>query len=66
MDLAESGHGQIVLPTFVGDALKTLVRQSDPIGELRHESWLVTHQDGRQDPPVRAAIDEIVSIFGSR
>lgn len=66
LDLAESGHGQIVLPTFVGDALKTLARRSDPIAELRHESWLVTHQDGRQDPPVRAAIDEIVSIFGSR
>lgn len=63
LDLAEAGHGKIVLPTFVGDTLATLSRQSEPILELQHEAWLVAHQDGRHDPPVRAAIDEIVSIL---
>jgi DNA-binding transcriptional LysR family regulator len=64
LDLAEAGHGQIVLPTFVGDRLTTLARRSEPIAELQHESWLVAHQDGRHDPPVRAAIDEIVALLG--
>ncbi|MCR9110536.1 LysR family transcriptional regulator [Marivita sp. XM-24bin2] len=63
LDLAEAGHGHIILPTFVGDNLGTLSRQSDPIMDLQHEAWLVAHQDGRHDPPVRAAIDEIVSIL---
>lgn len=64
LDMAEAGHGQIVLPTFVGDSLTTISRQSDPIPDLRHDSWLVAHQDGRHDPPVRAAIDEVVAILG--
>ncbi len=64
LDLAESGHGLIVLPTYIGDSSKTLSRRSEPIPELSHDSWLVTHQDGRNDPPVRAALDEIVAILG--
>lgn len=63
LDLAEAGHGRIVLPTFIGDALNTLSRQSDPIEELRHQSWLVAHQDARHDPPVRAALDEVAAIL---
>lgn len=63
LDMAEAGHGQIVLPTFIGDSLGTLSHQSEPIADLRHESWLVAHHDARHDPPIRAAIDEIVSIL---
>jgi len=63
LDLAEAGHGQILLPTFAGDSLSSLMRQSDTIAELRHEAWLVAHQDARHDPPIRAAIDEIVSLL---
>ncbi len=63
LDLAEAGHGQIVLPTFVGDGLNTLARQSEAIADLQHDSWLVVHQDARHDPPIRAAIDQIVSIL---
>jgi DNA-binding transcriptional LysR family regulator len=63
LDLAMAGHGRILLPTFTGDTIKTLERMSDPVAELHHEAWLVTHQDARNDPPIRAAIDEIAAIF---
>lgn len=64
LDLAESGHGWIVMPCFIGDRLKTVERQSDTINELTHDSWLVAHQDARHDPPIRAALTEIGEVLG--
>ena len=65
LELAEAGHGLMILPTFVENSLRNLVRRSEPIEELTHESWLLAHHDARQDPPIRAAIDEIVAILAS-
>jgi DNA-binding transcriptional LysR family regulator len=59
----EAGHGQIVLPTFVGDILPTLSRKSDVIDELSHESWLVSHHDARHDQPIRAVLGDISAIL---
>lgn len=64
LDLAEHGHGRIVMPCFIGDRLKTVERQSDTIQELTHDSWLVAHHDARHDPPIRAALDEIGAVLG--
>lgn len=66
LDLAMSGHGHVLLPVFAGDEIAGITRQSDPIPELRHEAWLVAHQDARHDPPIRAAIDEIATLFSHR
>ncbi|MFP7674322.1 LysR family transcriptional regulator [Marivita sp. S0852] len=63
LDLALAGHGRILMPTFAGDTLGTLERLSEPVTDLTHEAWLVTHQDARHDPPIRTAIEEIVSIL---
>lgn len=65
LDLALAGHGQVLLPTFAGDTIRSLERVSDTVPELTHASWLVTHQDARHDPHIRMAIEEIARIFQS-
>lgn len=63
LDLALQGVARIVLPTFAGDGEVGLSRLSEPIAELTHEEWLVTHHDARHDPPVRRAIDAITRFI---
>ncbi|WP_299673898.1 LysR family transcriptional regulator [uncultured Roseobacter sp.] len=57
--LARAGVGRVVLPVFVGDRMPGLARLSDPIEALRSEQWLVSHHEGRNQPPIRAALDAI-------
>lgn len=63
LDLLRNGVARAVLPTFAGDAEAGLTRLSDPIAELTHDEWLVTHHEARNDAPVRAAIDSIVAFI---
>lgn len=65
LDLARSGAARALLPTFVGDAESGLLRVTDPIAELAHDQWLVTHQDERFVPEVRAVIDNIYAFARS-
>ncbi|RVV99376.1 LysR family transcriptional regulator [Mesobaculum littorinae] len=65
LDMALAGVGRIVMPTFAGDAEAGLARLSDPIDEITHDEWLVSHHDGRHDPPVRAALDVVHEILTS-
>ncbi len=66
LDLAQAGLGRIVLPQFAGDDATGLVRLSGPIDEARHESWLVSHQDVRHDPPVRRALTALSRLLRTR
>jgi DNA-binding transcriptional LysR family regulator len=66
LDLALAGFGRIVLPTFAGDGEPGLVRVSEPIAELGHEEWLVSHHDARHDPPVRRALDAVHRLLTGR
>lgn len=59
LDLALAGQGIALLPTFIGDAQPQLHRTGNPIIELGHDQWLVTHQDDRNLPEVRRAIDRL-------
>lgn len=63
LDLALSGFGRIVMPCFAGDAEPGLLRLSDPITEISHEEWLVSHHEARHDPPVRAALTAIAAAL---
>ncbi|MGP6087113.1 LysR family transcriptional regulator [Antarctobacter jejuensis] len=63
LDLALGGFGRVVLPTFAGDAEPGLIRLSDPIPELAHEEWLVSHHEARHDPPIRAALNTIAEAL---
>lgn len=62
-ELARAGIGRIVLPTFIGDDLDGLVRVSDPIEELASTQWLISHQDGRHEPAVRAALNALAGYM---
>ena len=63
VDLAKSGVARVVLPTFAAEGISGLSRLSDPIEELAHEEWLVTHHEARHDPPVRRAINALTGFF---
>lgn len=66
LDLANSGIARALLPTFIGDAQKNLIRVTATIQELTHDQWLVTHQDERCRPEVRATIDRIYDVVKSQ
>lgn len=63
LDLALVGAGQALLPTFIGDGQSGLVRVSEPIAELDHDQWLVTHHDDRHEPDVRLVIERIARVL---
>ena len=63
LDLARQGVGRVVLPIFAVAPSDGVSQLSDPIGELTHDEWLVTHHDARNDPPVRRAIDAITDFI---
>jgi DNA-binding transcriptional LysR family regulator len=62
--MALAGVGRVILPTFIGDAEAGLERAGDPIPDLSHDQWLVTHDDDRSLPEVRRTIDRVVGILG--
>ncbi len=61
--LIASGAGRGVLPTFVGDAMPTLVREGEPIEALAHPLWLAVNDDDRHRPEMRLALDRLASLF---
>lgn len=64
LDLALRGMGQVLLPTFIGDAYPELERVGEKVKELSHDQWLVTHDDDRALPEIRRALDRIAEAFG--
>lgn len=63
LDLALNGYGCALLPTFIGDQQKSLQRIDQPVAELAHNRYLVTHQDDRHLPYVRRVINRLVNIL---
>lgn len=59
LPLVLKGHAQMILPEFVGGSYPQLVRDEGFIEELKSDLWLVMHQDERNHPPVRKAIDAL-------
>ncbi|MFM5885901.1 MAG: LysR family transcriptional regulator [Novosphingobium sp.] len=52
-----AGIGAALLPTIIGDGLKGVVRVTPPIPELTTPCWLVTTDQARRQPHIRAVID---------
>jgi len=61
LDLAQSGLGTALLPTFIGDETK-LKKQCD-IPDLTHDQWLVSHDTARFHPKVRVTIDRLYTVL---
>lgn len=56
-----SGIGAAVLPCMIGDGHKPLVRLLPPIEELATPCWMVTSDQARRQPHIRAVIDCVVA-----
>lgn len=55
-----TGMGASVLPCLMGDDTRGLVRLVPPIDELTTPGWMVTTDDARRQPHIRAVIDFVV------
>ncbi len=55
-----SGVGASILPCLMGDDTRGLVRLLPPITELTMPGWIVTTDDARRQPHIRALIDFVV------
>ncbi len=64
LDLALSGKGIALLPTFIGNRYPQLVQKGDVIDELSHDQWLVIHHKDRYLPEVRRLIERIGRVYG--
>ncbi|MEM7222392.1 MAG: LysR family transcriptional regulator [Pseudomonadota bacterium] len=63
LDAATAGVGLCVLPCFIGDSDSRLARASEPILELRHDQWLVSHDDDRHTAPIRRTANGLARLF---
>ncbi|MDC7743774.1 MULTISPECIES: LysR family transcriptional regulator [Rhizobium] len=61
--LIRGGAGRGVLPCFIGDQERKLVRAGPLIDELTYDMWIVAHDDERQRPEVRIVIDRLAALF---
>lgn len=58
-----TGAGLAVLPCFIGDASPRLVRCREPIPELAHDQWLVSHDEDRHEPHIADVISRIADLI---
>lgn len=63
LDLTIAGETRAVLPTFIGRRFVNLMQFSEPLEELDHDQWLVTHHEDRFVPEVRLVIDRIYAVL---
>ena len=55
-----SGLGAAILPCIMGDDIPGLVRLVPPIEELTTPAWMVTTEEARRLPHIRAVIDLVI------
>lgn len=60
---ARAGAGLVVLPCYIGDAERELIRVTAPLAELDAAHWLIVHRDLRRAPRIRAVMDWIREMF---
>jgi DNA-binding transcriptional LysR family regulator len=65
LDAAISGAGLCVLPCFIGDGENGLTRLSDPLPELSHDQWLVSHDDDRRNQAIRHVATSLSRLIRS-
>ncbi|EAV45077.1 transcriptional regulator, LysR family protein [Stappia aggregata IAM 12614] len=63
MNMTASGAGLCLLPVFMGDNNRDLVRLTEPLPELTNVEHIIVHRDLRREPAVRKAMDAIAEVF---
>ncbi|WP_234901896.1 LysR family transcriptional regulator [Agrobacterium rubi] len=61
--LIASGAGKGVLPSYIGDHLRGVVRDGGAIAELSHPLWLAFNDDDRHSPEMRTVIDRLAALL---
>ena len=56
---AREGSGIAVLPCYIGDSDRQLIRLSEPVPELTTQLWLLTHPDLRRVTRIRTFLSEV-------
>ncbi len=62
---ARSGMGLAVLPCYLGDSCRTLVRLGEELPDLATPLWLLTHPDLRKSERIRVLLDHITQAAKS-
>ena len=62
----QKGQGIGLLPCFVGETTEGLVRVSDIPLQPDMEIWVLTHEDVRDNPRVRALMDHLYQVFSQQ
>ena len=65
-DTLRNGHGIGILPCFVGETLPGLVRVPEIPLKPDMEIWVLTHEDVRNNPRVRALMDYLYQVFSQQ
>ncbi len=63
---AKDGIGLAVLPCYLADPERDLVRVLGPVDDLTTELWLITHQDLRGTARIRAFMDHVGEALARR
>lgn len=63
MEATLAGVGLCILPCFIGDTERKLVRACEPIIELGHHQWLVSHDDDRHNQEIRLVSKRIKRLI---
>ncbi|WP_456268540.1 LysR family transcriptional regulator [Kushneria sp. AK178] len=60
----QAGLGQGILPCYLADRMKGLVRVGDPIAELGTGVWLLTHPDIRRTASINVLFEALIEGCG--
>lgn len=65
-DVLKRGQGIGLLPCFVGETTEGLVRVPEIPLKPDMEIWVLTHEDVRENPRVRALMDYLYQVFSQK
>ena len=65
LEAVRAGCGLCILPCFIGDVDPNLARASGLIADLRHDQWLVSHDDDRHNATIRQVAKRLTDLVKS-
>ncbi len=66
LEACRSGAGLCVLPCFIGDLQTDFRRVSEPIRQLAHDQWLVSHDEDRHNAHIKRVSEKLATLVRSQ